>query len=247
MPDQNPRDIDEWHLGIEAGDPRPPRPPAPSPEPEPPNLSDHRLDVPIYVMTIEHLGWAAVALYARLPRLAALGLRPLNSIEASQALFARDLTTKGLALIETEPRASGWIDPLRAVFMRVFGPSDFGARIIAAMFGLLLIGAAFAMRRHLGRAGALAFATMLTLSPTLTWFSRSTSASIPAIALVLVALALMFAMAGGGDTLKVAGIAVAIALALTAEAIVFPIAAMFVAILILMGLFELIFRRHPMI
>src|SRR5579872_5600020 len=247
MPDQNPRDIDEWHLGIEGGDPRP-RPPAPSPgPPPPPSLSDDRLDVPIYVMTIEHFGWAAIALYAMLTRLGGLGLRPLNSIEASQALFARDMTTKGLALMATEPRASGWIDPLRAGLMLAFGASDYGARIIAAMFGLLLIGAAFAMRRHLGRAGALAFATMLTLSPTLTWFSRSTSAAIPAIALVVVALALMFAMAGGGDTLKVAGIAVAIALALTAEAIVFPIAAMFLAILILMGLFELFFRRHPVI
>lgn len=247
MPDQNPRDIDEWHLGIEGGDPRPPRPPEPSPEPELPNLSDHRLDVPVYVMTIEHLGWAAVALYALLTRLAALGLRPLNSVEASQALFARDMTTKGLALMATEPRASGWIDPLRAGFMIVFGPSDFGVRIIAAMLGLLLIGAAFAMRRHLGRAGALAFATMLTLSPTLTWFSRSTSAAVPAIALVVVALALIFAMAGGSDTLKVAVIAVAIALALTAQAIVVPIAAMFLAILIVMGLFELFFRRHPLI
>src|SRR3984885_10643344 len=108
MPDQNPRYIDEWHLGIEGGDPNPPRPPAPvSVVVPPPSLSDERLDAPVYVMTIEHLGWAAVALYALLTRLGALGLRPLNSIEASQALFARDMTTKGLALMATEPRASG--------------------------------------------------------------------------------------------------------------------------------------------
>ncbi len=247
MPDQTPRDIDEWHLGIEAGDPRPPRPPVAGREPEPPDLSDDRLDVPIYVMTVEHLGWAVIALYALLTRLGALGLRPLNSIEASQALFARDMTSHGLSLLATEPRASGWIDPLRAGVMLVFGSSDYGVRIVAAMFGLMLIGAAFAMRRRLGRAGALSFAAMITLSPTLTYFSRSTSAAIPAIALVVVAVALMFALAGTSDTLKVAGVAVAIALALTAEAIVIPIAAMFLAILIVMGIFELFFRRNPMI
>jgi predicted membrane-bound mannosyltransferase len=247
MPDHTPRDIDEWHLGIEAGDPRPPRPPVASREPEPPDLSDDRLDVPVYVMTIEHLGWAVIALYALLTRLAALGLRPLNSIEASQALFAREMTGHGLSLLATEPRASGWIDPLRAGVMLVFGSSDYGVRIVAAIFGLMLIGAAFAMRRQLGRAGALAFAAMITLSPTLTYFSRSTSAAIPAIALVVVAVALMFALAGTSDTLKVVGVAIASALALTAEAIVIPIAAMFLAVLIVMGLFELFFRPHPMI
>ena len=248
MPDHDPRDIDEWHLGIEGGEPRPARPvPRPPAEPTPTTLSDDRLDVPVYVMTMEHLGWAAIALYALLTRLAALGLRPLSSLEASQALFARDMGSKGLVLMATEYRASGWIDPIRAGFMLLFGPSDFATRIVAAIFGLLLIAAAFAMRRQLGRAGALAFAAMLTLSPTVTYFSRSSAAAIPTIALIVVALGLMFAMTGGGDTLKVAGIAVAIALALSAEAIALPIAAMFVAILLVMGLFELIFRRHPLI
>ena len=71
-------------------------------------------------------------------------------------------------MVSLNPLASGWLDPLRAGVFLAFGASDFGARIIAAAFGLLLIGAALSMRRYLGRAGALAFATMLTLSPTLT-------------------------------------------------------------------------------
>ncbi len=248
MPDQNRRDIDEWHLGIEAGEPHhPPPPPAPAP-PTPQDLSAARLEGPLYVVTVEHLGWCIVALYALITRLGALGWRPLSSIEASEALFARDLANRGLSLLSMNPGASGWLDPLRAGVFLAFGASDFGARIVAAIFGLLLIGAAFAMRRHLGRAGALAFAAMLTLSPTLTWFSRSTSATVPAIALIGIAVALVFALVGASDTLKVAGMAIAIALALSAEPMVFPIAAMFIVILILMGLWELIFRRnHPII
>ena len=247
MADQNRRDIDEWRLGIEAGEPHPPPAPPQAPEPLPPSLSADRLDAPLYVLTVEHLGWALVGLYALLTRLGALGLRPLSSLEATDALFARDLASRGMGVLAQNPPASGWLDPLRAGIFLAFGSSDFGARTIAAIFGLLLIGAAFSMRRHLGRAGALAFATMLTLSPTLTYFSRSTAAAVPAIALVVVAMALLFALAGSSDTWKVVGLALAIALALSAEPIVFPIAAMFVAILLLMGLWEVIFHRNPMI
>jgi uncharacterized protein (TIGR03663 family) len=247
MPDQIRRDIDEWHLGLESGEPRLPEAPPPSRETDTPTLSAERLDAPLYVVTVEHLGWAIIALYALITRLGALGLRPLNSVEAYAALFARDITDRGMAVLALDPRASGWLDPLRAGVFFAFGASDFGARIVAAMFGLLLIGAALAMRRHLGRAGALAFAAMLTLSPTLTYFSRSTSAAVPAIALAVVAIALIFALVGTSDTLKVASLAISIALALSAEPMVFPIAAMFVAILLLMGLFELIFRRNSML
>jgi uncharacterized protein (TIGR03663 family) len=247
MPDQIRRDIDEWHLGLESGEPRHLEAPAPAREPEPPNLSAERLDAPLYVVTVEHLGWAIVAMYALITRLGALGLRPLNSVEAYEALFARDIAGRGMTVLALNPHASGWLDPLRAGVFLAVGDNDFSSRIVAAMFGLLLIGAAFAMRRHLGRAGALAFATMLTLSPTLAYFSRSTSAAVPAIALVVVMIALIFALVGTSDTVKVAGLAIAIALALSAEPMVFPIAAMFVAILLLMGLFELIFRRNPML
>ncbi len=249
MPDQNRRDIDEWRLGLEPGEPRhpPPPPPAPAP-PKPADSSAARLETPLYVLTVEHLGWAVIALYALLTRLGGLGLRPLTSVEATDALFARDIASRGLAVVSLNPLASGWLDPLRAGVFLTFGSGDFGARIIAAAFGLLLIGAAFAMRRQLGRAGALAFAAMLTLSPTLTWFSRSTSATVPAIALVVVAIAMVFALVGASDTLKVAILAIAIALGLAADAMMFPIAAIFVVILILMGLWELIVRRnHPMI
>jgi uncharacterized protein (TIGR03663 family) len=257
MPDQTRRDIDEWHLGIEGPEaPHPQSPaqlpaqlPAPIIEPQPPapNLSDDRLDTPLYVVTVEHLGWAAIALYALITRLGALGLRPLNSIEAARALLAREIGARGLAVLSVETLQAGWLDVFRAGVFLAFGESDFGARIIPAIFGLALVGAAFAMRRQLGRAGALAFAAMLTVSPTLTYFSRAASQTIPAIALVVIVLALIFALVGRGGTFKVAGVAIAIAAALSAEPIVLPIGAIFIAMLIVMGIGELIFRRHPMI
>ena len=142
MPDQTRRDIDEWRLGLEPGEPHhPPPPPAPPVQAPPPrDLSDDRLDAPLYVLTVEHLGWAIIALYALLTRLGGLGLRPLSAVEAMDGLFARDLASHGLGALAMNPPSSGWLDPLRAGVFLAFGASDFGARIVAAIFGLLLIG-----------------------------------------------------------------------------------------------------------
>src|ERR1700683_461107 len=136
MPDQTRRDIDEWRLGIEGPEahrpessaqypaqlPTPVSEPAPPP---PPNLSHHRLDAPLYVVTVEHLGWAAVALYALITRHGALGLRPLSSNEAARALVADEIGRHGLTVLSVETLEAGWLDVLRAGVFLAFGESDF--------------------------------------------------------------------------------------------------------------------------
>lgn len=242
------RDSEEWRLGHEPDHPLPQQAPAPTPAPAAPDLSEQRLERPLYVVTIEHLGWAAIALYALLTRLAALGLRPLSPAEAGSAMFALDISKRGLGVLGLHPEAgSGWLEPLRGAIFAVFGASDYSARLAPALFGLMLIGAAFATRRHLGRAGALALAAMLTLSPTLTYFSRTAAPAIPAIALIAIAVAVAFALSTLPDTKKVVALAVALALALSATSVAFAIAAMFVAILIVFGIWKLIFGRNRMI
>jgi uncharacterized protein (TIGR03663 family) len=247
MPDQIRHDPDEWRLGFEtAAHPQPELKQPPDARPRDPG--DDRLDTPLYVVTAEHLGWTIISLYALITRLAALGLRPLSSDEAARALFTRDIAHRGLSALAANPQiGSGWIDPLRALCFVALGASDYSARLVAAIFGLMLVGTAFAMRRHLGRAGALAFAAVLTLSPTVTYFSRCASPAIPAVTLIVIAVAIVFALVGNTDTGKVAGLAVAIALTLSADAIVTPVAAMFIAILILFGIWELLVGRNPMI
>lgn len=247
MPDQIRHDPDEWRLGLDpAGHPHP-EPTQPQPA-RPSDASADRLDTPLYVVTAEHLSWTIIALYALITRLGVLGLRPLSSDEAARALFARDLAHRGLGALGSNPQlGSGWLDPMRAVCFFALGASDYSTRLVAAIFGLLLVGAAFAMRRHLGRAGAIAFAAMLTLSPTVTYFSRCASPAIPAVTLVVIAIAIVFALIGNTDTGKVAGLAVAIALALSADPIVMPVAAIFIAILIIFGIWEVFVGRNSMI
>src|SRR5690348_9065671 len=105
MPERRPDDDPgEWHLGIEPGARleaamREPRAHIPS------DLSAERLGRPLYVVTAEHLGWAAVALWALITRLTALGLRPLSPREAWRALFALDIARHGLPAMAAHPEA----------------------------------------------------------------------------------------------------------------------------------------------
>ena len=105
-----------------------------------------------------------------------LGARPLDSAEAGHALGE-------LALLRSGPPAGAhlsWIHLLEAAVFAAVGAGDFKARLIFALSGLLLIAAGFAMRRQLGRAGAMAFAALLVLSPSVAYFSRTADSVVPA-------------------------------------------------------------------
>ena len=54
----------------------------------------------------------------------------------------------------------------------VFGDSDFTARLLPAFFGAALVLLPFLFRKQLGRWGGLAAAILLTVSPTMLYFSR---------------------------------------------------------------------------
>ncbi|MFQ5988251.1 MAG: glycosyltransferase family 39 protein [Dehalococcoidia bacterium] len=59
-----------------------------------------------------------------------------------------------------------------ALSFLLFGDSDFTARLLPALFGTALVVLPYFLRRHLGRWGSLAVATLLAFSPTLLYYSR---------------------------------------------------------------------------
>ncbi|OGO50108.1 MAG: hypothetical protein A2148_07295 [Chloroflexi bacterium RBG_16_68_14] len=59
-----------------------------------------------------------------------------------------------------------------ALMFRLFGDTDFTARLLPALFGSALVGLPFFLRSYLGRAGALIAAALLAFSPTLFYLSR---------------------------------------------------------------------------
>ena len=61
---------------------------------------------------------------------------------------------------------------LVALFLRLFGDTDFAARLGYALFGTVLVVLPFFLRDYLGRAGAMLTGVMLAISPSLLYFSR---------------------------------------------------------------------------
>ena len=61
---------------------------------------------------------------------------------------------------------------LVAAFLRLFGDTDFSARLVYAIFGAILVGLPYFMRCWLGKSGALLTGLLLAISPSLLYFSR---------------------------------------------------------------------------
>ena len=113
----------------------------------------------------------AVAVLAAALRMWHLGVAPLNDSEAIAALVARQVALGGG--YEHFPGGHGPLPYLAgALSFRAFGIDDATARIAPAVFGLLLALLPFTMMRQLGRAGAIASALMLAVSPVMITYSR---------------------------------------------------------------------------
>ncbi len=205
------KEPEEWRLGIEPGTHETPETPEEAAAPR--NYSAERLEQPLCVVTAEHLGWLTVGVLALASRLVMLGARPLDSAEASHALGE-------LALLRSGPPAGAhlsWIHLLEAAVFASIGAGDFKARMIFALSGLLLIASGLGMRRQLGRAGAMAFAGLLVLSPSVAYFSRATDSVVPALAFAVLALAMFLELADEPGRIVAAGLGAAIGLGLASD------------------------------
>jgi uncharacterized protein (TIGR03663 family) len=233
---------DQWHLGEEeAEEPREelePQPP-PSRAPTVSNLSRDRLTRPVYVVTAEHLGWSLVAAYALLTRLTALGARPLDPDEARRALAALAIAKHAAA-----PHGS-WITILQGWLFAELGAHDATARIVVALCGLLLIASAFAMRPYLGRAGALALAAILTLSPSVTYFLRTGSTMIASIAFMVIAIAIAESMRTRPRTLAAIGLGAAIGASVATDPIGYATSVSVAIALIFVAIYDALTIDHP--
>ena len=236
---------EEWRLGTELGDHQEheivERPAAAR------DLSSERLGRPLQVVTVEHLGWVAIAVYATLTRLIALGARPLNGVEADHALYELELTNTGAHAATFHPAYSGWIHLLTAATFVLGGANDFTARIVFALSGLVLIAMAFALRHNIGRAGGLALGAMLTLSPSVIAFSRASATATPAAAMAIVTIAAFMAVKSRPAAVRAAALGLFAGLTIAANRAGFATVLLMVAALFPIGLWNLVTRKDVML
>jgi predicted membrane-bound mannosyltransferase len=197
------------------------------------NLSHERLARAVYVVTAEHLGWYVVAAYALVTRVMALGARPLDPAQATGALAASVIAAHGRAAFALAD--ASWVAMLQGWIFAAAGATDANSRIVAILCGLILVAIGFAMRPVLGRAGGLAFAALIAISPSVTYFSRGGAAVIVSIAFMMIAIAIAESMRRRPGVLRAAGLGFAIALWLSADTVGYVTAAATVASLLVVG------------
>jgi len=234
---------DEWRLDYESSDPGEHEPPAAPVTTElAADLSHERLTRAVYVVTAEHLGWYLVAAYALITRTIALGARPLDPVQGTDALTAFLIAQHGrLAYALSD---ASWVTIFQGWIFAALGASDASSRIVVTLSGLLLIATGFALSQVLGRAGALAFAALIAISPSITYFSLGGSTVIASLTFMMIAIATAERMRRRPSVIRAAGLGVAIALWLTADPIGYVTGAPMLVSLILVGAVDAVRIDH---
>lgn len=144
-------------------------------------------------------------------RLWGLGQRPLSLEEADLAYRAWRFY-QGLG---GDPIGSPLLFHATAISFLVFGPSDYGTRLIPALAGSALIALPYLLRSRLGRVGALSVSALLAFSPSYIFFSRTLGGE---IIVVVGMVAVLFGLLRYGESrsardlwLMVAGLALSLA------------------------------------
>jgi len=206
------------------------------------DLSAARLTRPLQVVTVEHLAWSGLAIWAVITRFLELSMAPLAPDEARHALFEYDLVNAAdwASAAGYHPASAGWVHLVEAGLFTAGGASDFAARLIFALGGLVIIACAFPMRPYLGRAGAIAAAGLIITSPTLTYFSRASAIAIMAAAAAMVMLKTFMALTRRPSLLGAIGLGCASGLLCATGASGLAAGAIFLAALALLGVYQLI-------
>jgi len=114
---------------------------------------------------------AVLAAAAVLTRFWALGDRPLHHDESIHAYQSYSLAKGGDW--RYDPAYHGpFLYYVNAAVYKLFGASDFTARMMPAIFGLVLIGMAWPLRRWIGGGPAAVYAVFVLISPHFAYFSR---------------------------------------------------------------------------
>jgi uncharacterized protein (TIGR03663 family) len=120
---------------------------------------------------IEIAAYITLLIVAGTMRFWDLGLRALHHDESLHAYFSWQLFT-GNGYIHN-PMMHGPLQfELNAALFYIFGVTDFTARSLYAVFGILLVLCPLLLRDKLGRLGCFITALLLAFSPALLYFSR---------------------------------------------------------------------------
>ena len=213
--------------------------PAPRTPAESPSVLDRKT---IGNLTLEVLLYIIVFAIAVVNRLYILGVRPYHHDESIHAFFSWKVVQDGLGAYQYDPVYHGPVlYYATALFMRLFGDSDFTGRLAAVAFGFGVLALAWPLRRYLGRWGALMFLVLATFSPGLTYFTRFQRHDIYVAFCNLATVYFGFRYAETRAPRHLYYCGMAVALAFCTKEDMYALTPVFVACIVLMLLWEVIY------
>jgi len=140
-------------------------------------ISDQRrniLDAPVATLINwdwEKAAYVTLILIAAIARFWHVGERAASHDDSLHALFSWKLYNgEGY---EHDPMMHGpFLYHINALMYFLFGASDASSRFSVALFGTLIVALCYALRRWMGKVGALSAAVMLAISPVMLHYSR---------------------------------------------------------------------------
>ncbi len=170
----------------------------------------------------ELIVWVVLVAIALFLRLYHLGDRPFHHDESQDAYFSFTFS-KDFGSYEYNPLLHG---PMRfymtALIYKLFGDSDFTARLAPALMGTLLVALPYLLRRQLGRVAAIGAGVILAVSPSILYFSRFAREDIylAAVSLAFAVTAFRFIRRPHALTLSLLGALVSVAFAVKESGLV---------------------------
>jgi uncharacterized protein (TIGR03663 family) len=118
------------------------------------------------------IGSLVVMAVAVLLRIVWLTLKPFHHDEGVNGFFLTGLFRDGVYKYDPSNYHGPDLYYFALLSSYFFGLSDFAVRLVTVVFGVLTVALVFSLRRYLGTLGTLFAASLVALSPGLTYFSR---------------------------------------------------------------------------
>src|SRR5690606_20486373 len=133
----------------------------------------------------ETIAYATIFLLAVVTRFWDLGVRVMSHDESLHTRYSWNLY-QGQGFAHTPLMHGPLLFHMTALSYLLFGDSDFTSRIYPALVGIAVVMLPLAMRRWLGKFGALAASFFFLISPLILYYSRYIRHDLPAILAALI-------------------------------------------------------------
>jgi len=119
----------------------------------------------------ETIAWIGILIVAVLTRFYDLGIKPLHHDESMHAFYAWKLF-KGQGYSYNPMMHGPFLFHANALVYFLFGATDYTARVMPAIYGMLCVGIIYFFRPYLGKWGAVITAFIIAISPTFMYQAR---------------------------------------------------------------------------